>query len=60
MGKGKSQVGKMDAVLKRTLTLGLKYGVLINVIVPKLVCKRSMGREHEVRKTAENSADDSS
>ena len=32
---------------------------LINVIVPQLECRKSMGREREVRKTTENSANDS-
>ena len=63
IGKGKSQVGKMDAILTdphhdtriKICTAGecdcTKVGV----------CRRSMGREREeVRETTENGADDSS
>ena len=36
IGKGKSQVGKMDAIL--TLDTRIKICILMNVVVPKLEC----------------------
>ena len=60
--KGKSQVGKMDAILTDPRRdTRIKVCILMNVIVPKLrVCRRSMGREREVRKPTGSSADGSS
>ena len=53
IGKGKSQVGKMDALLTDShLDTRIKRCILMSVIVPKAkVCRRSMGRDHDVRKT---------
>ena len=63
IGKGKTHVGKMDAILTDShLDTRNKICILLNVIVPKLyrMCRRSVGREREARKTAGNSADVSS
>ena len=51
----------MDAILTNPrLDTRITICILINVIVPKLrVCRRSMGKEREVRKTTGNGADDS-
>ena len=51
---GKSQVGKVDAILTNShVDNRIKIYILMNVIIPKLeyACRRSMGREREVRKT---------
>ena len=62
VGKGKAHVGKMHAFLIDShLDTMIKRCILMNDIVPKLrVCRRSMGRGREVRKTAGNSTDNSS
>ena len=62
IGKGKSQAGKMDVILTDPhLDTRIKICILINVIVPQVtVCRRSIGRQREVRTTTGNSADDSS
>ena len=60
-GEGKThtyQVGKMDVILTDShLDTRIKRCILMNVIVPKLeyICRRSMGRECETRKTVGNS-----
>ena len=54
----------MDAVPAYShLAIRIKRCILLNVIVnctKARVCRRSMGREREVRKTIGSSADDSS
>ena len=62
IGKGKSQVGKTDAILADPhLDTRIKICVLMSVIVPKLEYAGEVwGRERGVRRTTGNSADDSS
>ena len=61
IGKGKSEVGKMDAILTDPhLDTTITVCILINVIVQKLeYAGASMGREREFRETTGNSADGS-
>ena len=61
IGKGKSQVGKMDAILTDP-HLDTRTKVCIHECDCTKVraCRRRMRREREVRKTTGNSADDSS
>ena len=59
IGKGKAHADKMDAIPTDShLDTRIKRCILMNVIVP--ICRRSMGNDGEVRKTAGNSTYDSS
>ncbi|MEP2874451.1 MAG: reverse transcriptase domain-containing protein [Hyphomicrobiales bacterium] len=59
IGKGKAQVGKMDAILTDSnLDTRIKRCNLMNA--KARICWRSMGRERETRKTVGNSTNDSS
>ena len=62
IGKGRSQVGKMDAILSDPhLDTRTTVFIFNECDCTKVrVCKRSIRREREVRKTTRNSADDSS
>ena len=61
IGKGKSPVGEMGRIVTNShLDVRVKICILLNVIVPKLGCGRSMGREREIVEAAGNSTDDSS
>ena len=62
VGKGKAQVGKMDAILTDPhLDTRIKVCILMIVIVRKLeYAGEVLERERETRKTTGNSADDSS
>ena len=62
IGNGKAHVGKMDAILTDShLDTRIKSCILINVMCAKAtICRRSMGREREVGKTAGSNTGDSS
>ena len=64
MGKGKSQVGKMDAILTdpqfdSRIQIILMYSDECGCTKVR-ACRRSMRREREVLETTGNSTDDSS
>ena len=60
MGGGKAHVGKMDAILTDSrLDTRIKRRIRLNVIAPKLEYAGELW-EREVRRTAGNSADESS
>ena len=62
LGKGKTHVGEMDAILTDShLDTRVKRCVLMNVIVPNIEnAGENVGRECDVSKAGGNSTDDSS